>query len=138
MIDGSGTPPQVGRIARFTLEGLLDTTFAATPGANNPIHVMERQWPGDRIFIGGAFTSYNGVVRNYVARINTDGSLDTSFNPGVGANGPVYAFIWNDYIRRLGIGGGFTTYQGVSRPGIAAVLAGGSSITPLLFLLLMN
>jgi len=138
MIDGSGSPPQVGRIARFTYDGLLDTTFGATPGANNPIHAMERQWPGGKIFIGGAFTSYNGVVRNYVARLNPNGSLDTSFNPGVGANGPVYAFNWNDYIRRVRIGGAFTKYQDVSRPGIAQVFASRDSITPLLLMLLMN
>jgi len=125
-------------IARFTVDGLLDTTFAPNPGPDNPIHVMERQWPGGKIFIGGAFTSYNGVVRNRVARLNPDGSLDTIFNPGTGADGPVYALSWNDYIRRLRIGGGFTTYQGVPRPGIAQIKASRGSIEPFLLLLPMN
>ena len=73
-----------------------------------------------------------------MARLNPDGSLDTIFNPGIGADGPVYAMNWNDYIRRLRIGGGFTTYQGVSRPGIAQIKASRGSIEPVLLLLPMN
>ena len=117
---------------------MLDHTFVANPGANDPIYVMERQWPDNKILIGGAFTSYNGVVRKYVARMNPDGSLDNSFNPGTGANGPVYTIQYNDYIRRARIGGAFTTYNGVSRPGIAQIFASGGSINSVLFLLLMN
>jgi len=34
-----------------------------------------------RIIIVGNFTSVLGVPRNYIARLNTDGTLDTSFDP---------------------------------------------------------
>jgi hypothetical protein len=34
-------------------------------------------------YYAGVFTSYNGVTVNKVARMNADGTLDTSFNPGV-------------------------------------------------------
>lgn len=138
MIDGTANPPQVGRIARFTVDGLLDTTFVGNPGANNSIYVMERQWPHSKILIGGAFTSYKGAVRNYLARINPDGSLDNSFNPVTGANGPVHAIAYNNYIRRARIGGAFTTYNNVSRPGIAQIFASAGSFDPGLFLLLYD
>lgn len=36
--------------------------------------------------IVGDFTSVNGASRNHVARLNTDGSLDTSFAPRSGAS----------------------------------------------------
>ena len=36
--------------------------------------------------IGGNFTQYNGVSRQRIARIHADGSLDTTFNPGLGPN----------------------------------------------------
>lgn len=55
--DGQGFYIPRGYIARFTVNGLLDNTFVANPGANNPIYAMERQRPNDKIFIGGAFTS---------------------------------------------------------------------------------
>ncbi len=40
-----------------------------------------------KIVLGGAFSSLNGVTRNHIGRLNPDGSLDTTFNPG--ANGDV-------------------------------------------------
>ncbi|MDO9533507.1 MAG: delta-60 repeat domain-containing protein [Deltaproteobacteria bacterium] len=125
-----------GHIARFTVNGLLDDTFVANPGADNPIYAMQRQEPKDKIFIGGAFTAYNGEVRNYVARLNPNGSVDTTFDPKAGANGPVYAFDWNNYIRRVRIVGGFTIYQNVSRPRIAQLFASAGSFAPGLLLLL--
>ena len=37
--------------------------------------------PDGKILIGGIFTSVLGVTRNNIARLNTDGTLDTAFNP---------------------------------------------------------
>jgi hypothetical protein len=39
-----------------------------------------------KIVIGGSFTSVSGATRNRVARLNSDGSLDTSFNPNEARN----------------------------------------------------
>ena len=35
------------------------------------------------MLIGGDFTSVNGLSRNYIARLDTDGSLDTTFLNGL-------------------------------------------------------
>jgi len=48
-------------------------------GANNSIKSSIIQNDG-KIIITGDFTSYNGVLINRIARLNTDGTLDTSFN----------------------------------------------------------
>ena len=141
IIDGANNPLR-NYIARFTPAGILDTTFAPT-GPNGPIYTLQTQYTAQyttgKVYLGGAFTSYNGVDRNNIARMNANGSLDTSFNPSTGGpNGAVYAIAYNDYIRKTRIGGAFTTYNGVSRPGLAQIFAGGSSSTPALFLLLMN
>lgn len=37
----------------------------------------------DRLVITGVFNTYGGVARNGIARLNTNGSLDTTFDPGV-------------------------------------------------------
>src|SRR5450759_5467468 len=63
------------------------------PNANGAIRVVVIQ-PDGKILIGGEFTtlSPNGgatVTRNYIARLNPDGTLDTAFNPN--ATAPVYA-----------------------------------------------
>ncbi len=125
-----------GYIARFTANGLLDTTWAPE-GANGPIVTVDTQ-PNGKILIGGAFTSYNSTAINNLARLNPNGSLDTGFNPGSGANGPVYMFSYWGQNQSM-IGGGFTTYNGTSRPGIARILTVGNSPTSAInFLLLLN
>jgi hypothetical protein len=45
----------------------------------------------------GYFTTYNSTARNYIARLNTDGTLDTSFNPGAALNdGPLISSVQPD------------------------------------------
>jgi uncharacterized delta-60 repeat protein len=39
---------------------------------------------------GGTFTTYNGTPRNGLALLNADGSLDTSFVPGIFSAGNIY------------------------------------------------
>jgi uncharacterized delta-60 repeat protein len=61
------------------------------PNANATVYVVVVQ-PDGKILIGGDFTtlSPNGggaVTRNKIARLNSDGTLDTAFNPN--ANGSV-------------------------------------------------
>ena len=42
-----------------------------------------------KIIIGGDFNLYNGTTRYRVARINSDGSLDTTFDIGADPGGVV-------------------------------------------------
>jgi uncharacterized delta-60 repeat protein len=98
------------RIARLNTDGTLDASFNPGTGANSYILTTAIQSDG-KIIIGGAFTSYDGTARNYVARLNTDGILDAGFNPGTGAN----QFIQTTVIQSDGkiiIGGWFTSYDG--------------------------
>ena len=63
-----------------------------------------------KIMIGGNFTSFNGTSRYHIARLNADGTLDNSFNPGLGADGTVWAVA----IRADGkilLGGEFTHFN---------------------------
>jgi uncharacterized delta-60 repeat protein len=112
------------RIARLNTDGSLDVSFNPGTGANGSIFTTSIQTDG-KIIIGGAFTSYNGVARNRIARLNTDGSLDVSFNPGTGVNvGILATSIQTD--GKIIIGGGFTSYNGVARNRIARLNADGS------------
>lgn len=73
------------RIIRLNTDGSTDTSFTTGTGPNNTVNCIELQSDG-KILIGGSFTSYNGVTINRMARLNTDGTLDTSFNIGTGFN----------------------------------------------------
>ncbi len=73
------------RIARLNPDGSVDPTFNPGAGPNTGIRCLALQ-PDGKILIGGIFTSVNGVARNRIARLKQDGSVDTSFDPGEGAN----------------------------------------------------
>ena len=113
----------VNRLARLNADGSFDSTFDTGTGVNGYVHSVLVQ-PDGRILIGGAFSTYNGVVRNHVARLRPDGSLDPSFNPGSGTLGLVYAMVLAAD-GRLVIGGDFTAVNGVSRSGLARLNADG-------------
>ena len=107
------------RIARLFPDGSLDTKFGgfeATSGANDKIQTITVQGDG-RILIGGSFTVVNGVPRNYVGRLNYDGSTDSTFNPGAGPENAVLAsgeaMVGGQ--RKLLLGGSFLTYNGNPR-----------------------
>src|SRR5207249_1691942 len=100
------------------------TSFDPGTGANNTVYTSALQADG-KIIIGGDFTSYNGTARNRIARLNTDGSLDTSFNPGTGSNNNVFTMALQ-VNGKIVIGGDFTTYNGTSRNTIARLNTDGS------------
>ncbi|AFM10713.1 chitobiase/beta-hexosaminidase C-terminal domain-containing protein [Turneriella parva] len=122
-----GTPRS--RIARINTDGSLDISFDPGTGADNSIMAIIVQ-PDGKIVIGGFFTSYNGTARNRIARLNADGSLDTSFNPGSGADNPILAMgVQPD--GKILISGTFANYNGVSRNRIARINSDGSLDTTL-------
>ena len=111
-------------VARLNANGSLDTSFAKGSGANSAVRTISIQSDG-KIVIAGEFTSYNGTASNYIARLNTDGSLDTSFDPGTGA----ISTIWTSSIQSSGkimIGGNFTSYNGTAINYIARLNTDGS------------
>jgi uncharacterized delta-60 repeat protein len=115
-----GSTPE-NYIARLNTDGSLDTTFLdGLSGANGAVRALINQ-NNDRIVIGGAFTLVNGIHRNYICRLLTDGSLDTSFNPGSGADSTVYALAegFVGGARKIYVGGAFGAINGVTRPSIA-------------------
>jgi uncharacterized delta-60 repeat protein len=78
-----------------------------------------------KIVIGGAFTTYNGVARRRIARLNTDGSLDTSFVIGTGFSASVWAVAIQEDGKIL-CGGEFNSYSGTQRTRIARLNTDGS------------
>lgn len=97
--------------------GDLDLSFNADEvgnifGANGRVEQLIVQDDG-KIIVGGFFSEINGVLRNRIARLNEDGSLDDSFNPGVGVGGTLYSMAIQPDGKIL-IGGIFGSYGGVS------------------------
>jgi len=113
-------------LARFNPDGSLDLVFGA--GVNNIVDAIAFQ-PDGKIVIGGYFTGLLGrsantsAVRNRLARINADGSLDTTLN--LDASGrPVVSLLQSD--GKILIGGTFTSVGGVTHNRLARLNADGS------------
>jgi hypothetical protein len=63
------------------------------------------------LYVGGNFTSYSGSAVNRIVKLTPSGSIDTSFNPGVGFNSFVNV-IRIDSSGSIYVGGNFTSYSG--------------------------
>jgi uncharacterized delta-60 repeat protein len=122
---------QRNNIARWNPDGSLDTTFNTQIGANAPVHDVELQ-PDGKIIAAGRFTfMQNNPTKQYVARLNSDGSLDTSFSAVISlAARPSYLpGVYTVKIQPDGkilIGGPISAVNGVPRNNYARLNANGS------------
>ncbi|HLM59846.1 MAG TPA: hypothetical protein VK308_03475, partial [Pyrinomonadaceae bacterium] len=66
------------RIARLNTNGSLDTTFNPGTGADNLVYDVAVQADG-KILLGGNFYTVNSANNYGIARLNADGSVDSSF-----------------------------------------------------------
>jgi uncharacterized delta-60 repeat protein len=112
------------RVARLNPDGSLDESFDPGTGADNSVSSVVLQ-PDGRVLIGGFFTRVDGIDRNRIARLNADGSLDFSFDPGTGASMPVFSVALQADGKVL-IGGPFNWVGGAGREEIARLHADGS------------
>jgi uncharacterized delta-60 repeat protein len=99
-----------GKIVRLNVDGSIDNTFIAGTGFNNVIFTIKVQSDG-KILVGGGYTEYNGNSHPYLIRLNSDGSVDNTFNLGTGLNGPVYDIILQNDGKKI-ILGDFTSFDG--------------------------
>jgi len=97
-------------IFAFPQAGTLDPTLTPGVGPNYSITESCLQ-PDGKIVLVGDFTTYQGVSRNHVTRVNSNGSLDLTFNVGTGALGPVFICASQQDGKVL-IGGNFTSFNG--------------------------
>ena len=113
------------RIARLNSDGSVDISFDPGDGIG-PDDIFPRVYSvtlqdDGKVLVGGKFTMVNSTNRNRIARLNGDGSLDTSFDPGTGANSTVFPVVLQPDDKVL-IGGFFTTVNGVARPRLARLV----------------
>lgn len=94
-------------ITRLNTDGSLDETFNTGGGADGAVRAVTVQ-PDGKILVGGDFINFGGQVRNRIVRLNSDGSLDTAFDPTGGASDLVYSIALQPDGKIL-VGGDFTT-----------------------------
>jgi len=103
--------PSLNRIVRLNTDGSIDNTFVQGTGFDFSPLVVKIQ-SDNKVLVGGNFLTYNGTTANRVIRLNSDGSVDTSFVYGTGFNNYNIGAISIQDDNKIIIGGGFTEYNG--------------------------
>jgi uncharacterized delta-60 repeat protein len=111
-------------LARLLSNGTPDDAFDPGSGPSSEILALAVQ-PDGKILVGGDFTSYNRIPRHRIARLNADGSLDTSFNPEPGPNAQVRSILVKPDGQIL-VGGWFARWGQTNRNGVALLNADGT------------
>jgi uncharacterized delta-60 repeat protein len=112
-------------IIRLNSNGSIDSSFVSGTGfGNNEVLSIAVQGDG-KILVGGAFNVYSGTTANNIIRLNSNGSIDSSFSTGTGFNGNVNTITVQSDGKIL-VGGSFTTYDGNYPSHIVRLNSGGS------------
>ena len=113
-------------IIRLNANGTKDTSFISGTGFNISVNNITLQNDG-KILVGGNFTTYKGLTENYIIRLNSDGSKDTSFVTGAGFDQGVGSIlVQND--GKILIGGRFLNYKNINESALIIKLYGISNL----------
>lgn len=110
----NGTPAQY--LVRLNADGSVDDTFAVGVGPDAGVQSLALQSDG-KIIVGGDFTNFGVTAAAKMARLNSDGSLDTTFDVGTGPqNAPttLLALASGDVL----VGGTFSSFDGFAQDAI--------------------
>lgn len=119
--------PAINYLVKLDNTGIVDTTFNMGAGPSSTVTSMVTQSDG-KIVAGGAFATYSGSSAVRIARINTDGTRDTTFVSGAGLNGVAYDMkVQPD--GKIVAGGSFTSYSGSTNSGIVRINPNGTKDT---------
>ncbi len=122
---GTNTVPRSNLLAYNVVTGELVPSFA--PVVNGEVRVVTASPDGSRLYIGGLFTSVDGVARYRLAAFDTaTGALSKSFTPGT--NYTVNSIVASN--DTVWFGGGFSSVSTQVRNGAAAVSSATGALLP--------
>jgi len=121
-----------GRIIKLNQDLTIDYSFTGGTGLIGYPDVYNGesilQQPDGKIIVTGFFTSYSGVSKNRIVRLNVDGSIDNTFNVGSGFND--YTVVPGiDSLGNIIVPGRASIYNGVTIPmsgGLVKLSSGGT------------
>ena len=103
---------------------IIDYTFQAVPPTVLVNKVLVQ--PDGKILVGGGFENYAGSNKDNLVRLNSDGTVDATFNPD--GSGPDFLVQDMDLMPdgRILIAGNFGTYNGIQNYFVARLFADGT------------
>lgn len=112
-------------LIRLNPNGSIDVTFSVGEGFDNYIYALDIQ-PDGKIVAGGWFTTFQGEPHNKIVRLNTDGSLDESFDTGTGISQHWVYSVTVQPDGKILVGGQILDYNGTSIKNIVRINPDGS------------
>lgn len=119
----SDLPLGIPGILRLNSDLTVDTTFDVGAGFSNLNSSFDNlveagasgflEMNDGRLLVVGTFTGYKYTKINRIVMLNSDGSIDNTFNVGTGFNNTAVALAI-DSDGKILVGGSFTTYQGIT------------------------
>jgi uncharacterized delta-60 repeat protein len=114
-------------LLRLNPGGSIDTTFnPGVSGTNASVFSMAWQPDGKFLIAGQNLSSVGGVSRTMIARLNANGTLDTSFNTSFTGNSPQLRCIAVQPDGKIIVCGAFETVGGLQRRNMARLNPNGS------------
>ncbi|OOV28670.1 hypothetical protein BXU11_01590 [Flavobacterium sp. LM5] len=120
-------------LIRLNADGSKDPSFTqsvgqdvARTGYGIEISSLVLQ-PDGKILVGGEFDTFQGISTSRLTRLNTDGTIDTSFDTGNRFPAPIYSLsLFPD--GKINVSGVFSSYKGFSSSYIIRLK--GTPVTP--------
>lgn len=120
---------EVRQIARLNPDATLDKTYRfntannmSLPGGNGDIQtLLHEEGPNaGKLLVYGAFTTFDNQPAGYIIRLNADGTIDNTFNPGgAGADFRINNAKYNPVTKKYILAGNFRNYNGQPSPWLA-------------------
>ena len=115
-----------GHVIPINFDGTVTSTFPTANGITNG-EIMDFTSDGaGGLYVGGSFTEIGGYPIKYLAHLNADMSVDTTFDMNVVG----YVFQVNKVGTRLIMSGGFQTVAGLTRWGVAGIDLTSKTVLP--------
>ncbi len=113
------------RLVRLNADGSIDPSFNTGSGFTGGRVLSLAIQPDGKLLVAGDFSQFNGQNRLRLVRLHANGSLDTTFNIGMGASNTIESVALQPDGKVL-ITGNFTTYNGNNVGRMARLLSDGS------------
>jgi uncharacterized delta-60 repeat protein len=124
--------PATPGLVNLSTSGSLIATPFLTSGFKSTLSWLGAPWVSLRIkqtdgktILAGYFVSYNGLTRNALIRLNSDNSLDSTYNVGTGFNSVIENMKLLPSGETIAVGS-FTVYNGSTRNRIVQLTNSGS------------
>lgn len=121
----------IHNLALLNTNGIIDSSFNAGTGPDpvffdyGPHPEMICEQPDGKIIIVGSFTSFNGSSQNRIVRIHPNGSIDSTFKIGSGADNRVFC-VKLQADGKILVGGIFTVFNDLPASNLVRLNPNGS------------